>query len=220
MAPDALVTCPECGKNLKAKVFQQLVEMELTPEKQKRAVAVATRRNLESAKVGDRNRYGLVGGPKKDLEMHIAGTSGELPTAEYKGIPWAESVNTYGEPDVGDIQVRTRTLLGYELYVRPQTKTPCAIHSPIFEDGCGYCKTEGDDPKYPYMLVVLDLPKVYIMGWRYGWEAARKQWLRPHGGRRDAYFVPHEELKPPSTCPLWLPTGVEPQHDIHAEIKG
>lgn len=105
--------------------------------------------------------------------LHIEGAAGEIAFARARGCYWSSSVNTFSLPDVGDVQVRTRSRHDYELIVRD-------------------CDKDGD----VFALVTGRAPEFVVRGWIRGGDAKRKEWRREHGGREAAFFVPQAELHP------------------------
>ena len=142
-----------------------------TPEL-KHAAAVGAARHVAAIVRGHRDQHGAeLGG----WSIHIEGACGELAASKALGRVWPAFVNTYRSPqgDLGDgIEVRTRSRHDYELIVRVA------------------------DPDRPFVLVTGIAPFFRVHGWIMGGEAKRPEWLKPHGGREPAYFVPHEALRP------------------------
>jgi hypothetical protein len=111
---------------------------------------------------------------RTDGGMHIEGAGGECAVAKALKLYWSGSVDTFKrEGDVGDLEVRTRSEDWHELLIRP------------------------DDPSAIYVLVVGKIPHFRLVGWIHSSVAKqRNDWLKPHGGRPPAYFVPQSELRP------------------------
>jgi hypothetical protein len=93
--------------------------------------------------------------------------------AKAAGIYWDAAFDTFSKPDVGSFQVRTRSRSDYELLVR---------------------QCDADDERF--VLVTGTMPEFSVRGWILGADAKQERWLRTHGGRPPAYFVPHSELQP------------------------
>ena len=106
-------------------------------------------------------------------QIHIIGAHGELVFAKGMGFYWDFSVNKFRMGgDVGDIQVRTRSKLWHELKINHEDRN--------------------DDL---FVLVLGLAPDFYIGGCMYGREAKQtKGWLKEHGGREEAFFVPQANL--------------------------
>lgn len=109
--------------------------------------------------------------------IHIEGACGEVAVAKALGRYWEPTVNTFHDPDIRapdlgiDIQVRTRSRHDYELIIRPD-----------------------DPPCHAYVLVTGRAPHFRIWGYRLGHDIRRPDWLKEHGGRPAAWFVPQAEL--------------------------
>jgi hypothetical protein len=142
---------------------------------------VGMRRHLAALRGGNPDQHGRNG--EDGWTVHIEGAAGELAVAKVLDRYWSGSVNTYhDEGDVGQrLEVRTRSRHHYELLVRP-----------------------GDPPDSAYVLVTGRVPWFVVRGWVFGHEAMRPEWLRVHGDRPAAYFVPHEELSPLAELAGWL----------------
>lgn len=114
---------------------------------------------------------------------HIEGACGEMAFAKAVDRYWCGSINTFrAGGDVGDIQVRTRSRHDYELIVRASDR-------------------DGD----AFVLVTGAAPNFRVRGWIRGAAAKNAQWIREHGGRAAAYFVPHAALRPVLELSLCTP---------------
>jgi hypothetical protein len=101
--------------------------------------------------------------------IHIEGACGEIAAAKVMGRFWSPTVNIFKAPDIGKtIQVRTRSRHSYELYVRP-----------------------GDNPDHCFVLVTGRAPDFRVRGYLMAFDARNDAWLKNHGGRPPAWFVPH-----------------------------
>jgi len=169
-ADNSLLRCKKCGSTLPAKVYKQTVEIILTPDEMLAAGEVGGRRNAEAKAAGLPDVHGYSG---NGLEVHVLGAQAELAAAKFLGVDWEATINTFKAPDVLDYQVRGRKLHGYDLIVRLN-----------------------DSDRAPFILVVGTGP-FYVVGWLYGHEAKREEWLATHGGREKAYFVPKSALHDP-----------------------
>lgn len=127
-------------------------------------------RQLESLKAGRIDRHGFSG---SGWNVHIEGACGELAAAKYLDMHWDGSIDTFKEPDLPLIQVRTRSRHDYELLVRPE-----------------------DDDAAIWLLVTGNCPSYWLRGWAMGQECKREEWLREHGQRPRAHFVPTSALRP------------------------
>lgn len=141
------------------------------------AVHVATRRQIQALRrpTVDVHRSGP--GEENAWTWHIEGAAGELAFAKLSHTYWAPTVDTFrSRGDVGDVEVRTRTRPGYELIVR--------------NDDCD---------ERAYVLVRGRIPRFEVVGWVYGREGKRPEWLQRYGGGEPAYFVPDSALHPIDT---------------------
>jgi hypothetical protein len=127
-------------------------------------------RQLASIKASRLDRHGFSG---NGWDVHIEGACGELAAAKYLDLYWDGSVDTFKANDLPLIQVRTRSRHDYELLVRPE-----------------------DDDEAIWVLVTGQSPCFWLRGWLMGRECKRFEWVREHGGRPPAYFVPTLGLRP------------------------
>lgn len=136
------------------------------------AANVGVRRHVSAVTSGRKPTHGI--DPSDGWRAHIEGACGELAVAKYLGKYWDGSVDTFRSmPDLGDIEIRTRSKDYYELIIR-----------------------EDDEPSKVYVLVTGIAPHYQVRGWIRGADARRDEWLQTHGGRPPAWFVPHEALTP------------------------
>lgn len=145
------------------------MEITLTSMEMLIATSLGTARHMQSVK-----RTPSRGQPKSaSLESHIMGAIGEIAAAKAIGIYPGFTVNNFDGADLGDdIQVRA-----------------CREGRLIVAD-----KDRGD---HKYVLVVGHPPEMNVVGWMWGSDAKRSEWLfDPKNNRPPAYFVPHEKLHP------------------------
>lgn len=109
----------------------------------------------------------------KGWQLHVEGACGELAFAKAMNWFWNGSVNTFKLPDVGNVQIRTRSEDHYELIIR---KTETGI----------------------FVLVTGIAPSYKVHGW-FNALHVRDEWIKDYGGREKAYFVPQKELYPLET---------------------
>lgn len=134
------------------------------------AAVVGVRRQIEAIQKGLPDRHGFEGA---GWNLHVEGAAGELAVAKAYGRFWDGSVNTFKRSgDVGQVQVRTRSKDGYDLIVR--------------------CDDRDEDR---FVLVVGRIPEFEVCGWIRGRDAKQDRWLKRHGGREAAYFVPRGALR-------------------------
>ena len=136
------------------------------------ASQVGSFRNTKSLAQGNPDAFGL-SADKDGWGLHIEGAAGEMAAAKALNIYWSATVNTFKKGgDLGDrIQVRTRSKHDYELLVHPSDR---------------------DDDVF--VLVTGKSPHFLVHGWISGRDAKQTAYLKTHGGRDPAYFVPHRAL--------------------------
>lgn len=147
--------------------------IELSEQEFRFAVKIGEIRQEEALSKNLPDKYGFDG--VAGLAVHIEGSAGELAVAKALGIPWDATVNTFKSlPDLtGNIEIRTRSKSDYDLLIRPDDK----------------------DDKI-FVLVIRKSTKIFdVIGWIKAKDAKQEQWLKTHGNRPAAYFVPQQELK-------------------------
>lgn len=122
--------------------------------------------------IPDKSESGNAGGWSYDIE----GALGEIAAAKALNLYWSGSVNSFGECDLGGIQIRTRSKAYYDLLVRPR-----------------------DDENCIWVLVTGSAGTYDVVGWINGTEAKQEQWLKTPNDREPAYFIPKSALKPIET---------------------
>ncbi len=137
------------------------------------AGSIGLKRHIEALQKGLADKHGFNG---DGWGAHVEGAAGEMAAAKAMNRYYSGSINTFREGDVGKLQVRTRSKDGYELIVRQNDR----------------------DDDY-FVLVVGKCPEFTVVGWIRAREAKNPQWLREHGGREAAYFVPQGMLEPIET---------------------
>lgn len=106
-------------------------------------------------------------------QRHIEGACGELAAAKVKNLYWSASIDTFKNGgDVGNVQVRTRSRLEYDLIVR-----------------------EDDRDEDTFVLVTGQAPSYLVHGMILGREAKKEEFKETYGGRPAAYFVPKDRLE-------------------------
>lgn len=144
----------------------------LTPVEAAMAGAVGSIRHGMSVKDGRRDRHGL----KADddgLSHHILGAAGELAVAKLLGRYWGGDVNSFKRPDVGNLQVRTRSKHEWDLIIR-----------------------EDDNPADAFVHVTGSPTRLIVHGWIRGRDGMLDEFRQNHGGRPPAWFVPRRVLRP------------------------
>jgi len=128
-----------------------------------------------------RNRDGILadadaekfGNNENTLAVHLPGCLGELAFAKATGQYWSGAGTSYhDDADVGAFQVRTTTHANGHLIVRPG---------------------EGHEDA-PWALVTGEFPVYTVVGWIWGRDARRQEWLRTPNDRPPAFFVPRGSL--------------------------
>lgn len=134
------------------------------------ATSVGAMRESESKRMGLPQRHGC--SDEKSKSVHIDGAMGELAAARAIGVEWQASVNTFKNGgDVGAWQVRTRSSHYFDLIIR-----------------------DNDRDDDVFILVTGTCPKYRVVGWIRAGDGKQKRWVKTHGGRPPAYFVPQSEL--------------------------
>jgi hypothetical protein len=127
-------------------------------------------RHYEAVKANKRDCHGFDG---DGWGIHIEGALGEQAVAKALNIYWDGSVNTWKANDLAGIQVRTRREGWHDLIVRQE------------------------DSDVSAWVLVTGKEGVYnVRGWIAGSDAKRPEWLKDHGNRPKAYFVPQSALRP------------------------
>ena len=139
------------------------------------AAQVGMDRYVRALKDGRTDAFGLEQRGSDGIALHVLGAAGEMAFAKATDRFWSGSIDTFADPDVGKIQVRTRSRHDYELLVRP-----------------------GDADDEVFVLVTGQVPTFWVQGWMLGKDAKRAEWAQTHGGRPPAYFVPQAALQPTS----------------------
>lgn len=114
-------------------------------------------------------------GARDSWDLHVQGALGEMVVAKWLGVYWDAAVNTFKRPDLGArVQVRCRSRHDYELIVR-----------------------RDDADQQLFVLVTGQPPTFFVRGFMLGVDAKRDEWLKDHGRREKAFFVPHAALRSP-----------------------
>lgn len=143
----------------------------LEPYEVDMAAGVGLRRQLDALHRGCGDRHGI--DPEDGWRAHIEGACGELAVARFLGMYWDGSTNTFrSRPDLGPVEVRTRSRESYDLIVR-----------------------KDDDPLKIYVHVTGRAPEFRVRGFIRGADARRDAWWQIHGGRPGAWFVPSGDLR-------------------------
>lgn len=135
------------------------------------AASVGAKRQIEAIQRGLSDQHGFTG--ENGWNLHLEGAAGEMAAAKAMNRFYSGSINTFKDGgDVGSIQGRTRSKSEYELIVRAN-----------------------DRDEDIFVLVTWRSPTFTVHGWIRGQDAKQTRWLRTHGNRPAAYFVPTAELR-------------------------
>lgn len=150
----------------------KVVTIELTKYEMEMACQVAMRRQVDAEYAGMRDRVNYKTF-SEGLRVHMLGCMGEVGVAKWMGIYWNGSSGTFSMlSDLGGgIEVRHRSLDIWDLIIRGQDR---------------------DDSTY--VLSTGDGRRITIHGAISGKEGKRNEWLRTHGNKSAAFFVPSESL--------------------------
>lgn len=145
----------------------------LTPAEYLMAANVGCLRHSESLQFKRKPNHGL----DEDADLlgiHVLGAAGELAVARVLGRYWAGDVASFKRADLGhSVQVRTRSRPDYDLIIR-----------------------HDDNPEDVYVLVTGTPTRLRVHGWIRGAEGRKDEWLKTHGDRPAAWFVPQSALRP------------------------
>lgn len=121
--------------------------------------------NLRSQRVP---AYGA--GKLADWQLHIEGVLGEYALSKYLNIRW-EGKGKLRAPDVGPVDVRTRSKHNYELILHKED-----------EDDRQFWLLTGTNGEY------------IVHGYILGSDGKREEYWKDPAGGRPAYFVPQDKL--------------------------
>ncbi len=178
--------------------------IELSIAAKHRAMELARARDEASRRKGSTPGYGgPEQGSREALDKNILGAFGEFVVAMFLGYPEPATINTYHAPDLpGGEQVRTRD---------PRRGLPKCDHLIVRRD---------DAPASPYVLVLLETPRLRIMGWLRGVDAMRDQFLFGYGQRPKQFFVPPTALSDAENLRLDRPSPICTQPMLtHKDIQ-
>jgi hypothetical protein len=98
----------------------------------------------------------------------INGCIAELALAKYLDIFWSGTVGRLDLPDVGRLQVRSKTEEGHRLVV-----------------------LRSDKDAQVFVSVLVGIPVCHLCGWMLARDAKRAEWLLPAADKPDRFFVPN-----------------------------
>ncbi|NBW09696.1 MAG: hypothetical protein EBR82_16900 [Caulobacteraceae bacterium] len=133
------------------------------------ATSVANLRQIMALRDGRQDAHGFAGDPWR---VHMEGACGEMALAKFLGVYWSGSVDAFRLPDVGSLQVRTRSSHEYDLIVR-----------------------HADSDESRYVLITGQAPRYVIHGWMLGKDAKQSHYYKTYGDRPGAFFVPQSDLR-------------------------
>lgn len=151
------------------------MEVRLTVSEIAQAAQVGMMRQLSSLKRNLSPAHGIR--PEQAWGSHIEGACGEMALAKALGVFWSGTVDQFKRPggDVLDLEVRTRSRHDYDLLVR-----------------------QDDRDEAVFVLLTGVAPVYVVRGWMRGSDCKQFEFMREHGGRECAYFVPQSRLNPMS----------------------
>jgi hypothetical protein len=134
----------------------------------------AARRWLDAVKRGYQNKHGFDG---DELAAHFWGVCGEMARAKAYNLYYSPTFDAFHSPDVGGVEVRTRTKHDWDLNIRPAD-----------EDGHFFTLVTVEPP-------VIDRFRVYEGGMFASEAKQHREWFKTYSSRRPkAYFVPQSAL--------------------------
>lgn len=128
-------------------------------------------RQAQNIRANRKPYYGA--GTLNDWQLHIEGCLGEFALAKFLGINWS-GVGKLRAPDVGEMDVRTRSRDDYELILHPE------------------------DPGDRIFWLLTGVNGTYcVRGWCHGRDGKLDRFWKDPAGGRPAFFVPHKALYSP-----------------------
>ena len=144
----------------------------LTWSEMMQAAMCGAMRNIAAMRDGRQPAPRVPHSAENTWTIHIEGAAGEMAFAKHAGFYWGATVNSFKLPDVGAIQVRTRSRHSYDLIIR-----------------------RGDCDDDVFVLVTGIAPRFVIRGWIGAREAkSHPEWIQTHGEGEAAWFVPQAAL--------------------------
>lgn len=135
------------------------------------AVQAGNLRRLNGVKHRRAEPYGAR--PTAAWNDDINGSIAELALAKYLDVFWSGTVGRIDLPDVGVLQVRSKTEQDHRLVI-----------------------LRSDDDAKPFVSVFVGVPTCHLCGWMHARDAKRAEWLLPDPSKPDRFFVPNSELLP------------------------
>lgn len=131
---------------------------------------VGIERCLHVIEAGRANMYGEQ--DDKFWQRHVEGAMGEMALAKFTNMYWNGTIGSVHLPDVGDLEVRTT-----------EHKDGCLIMHPK------------DKNKAKFVLAIGVRGKYEMVGWIFGHEGKKQEFVRDPNDRVAAYFVPQKALR-------------------------
>ena len=150
----------------------------LTPDDWDIALRLASARAVESLRSDRQDAVWTKATWIDEHSPHLGGAIGEIAFAKWTDTyPTCTVRNFRGDrPDATykgvEVELRWRSKPWYELIVR-----------------------EHDSDDSAFVLMRGGPPEVEVVGWTFGFDAKRPQFLQQHGSHASAYFVPDSELR-------------------------
>jgi hypothetical protein len=144
----------------------------LTPWEMLLAAQAGVMRQVENCKLRRTPHYSA--GSENDWQLHIEGCMGEFALAKFLGVHWTGK-GKLRAPDVGDVDVRTRSRDYYELILH-----------------------DADPDDRVFWLLCGNNGQYSVKGWITGKDGKRMEYWKDPAKGRPAYFVPHNALHPPN----------------------
>lgn len=152
-----------------------MILVTLSDDEMRRSAVDGFERQLEAVHMGLEPAAGL--DPDNEplhIGLHIFGDMRERAYAKGINRLFVSRINNFSGADFDErTQIRGRRLDWHELIVRPY-----------------------DNPDHIYVLVNGRMPNFKIIGELLGLDCMNPSWLKTHGNRAPAHFVPHSALKP------------------------
>jgi len=142
------------------------------------ASVIGGQRHSDAVAEGRRDNHGFDRSKRDGNDTHAFGAMGEMCVGAVTGVEWHGGVNTFKNADLGlNVQVKTRTSHGYELFIR-----------------------KDDNRQHAYVLVTGTEPEFKVWGWAWGHEIDANGRDDTFGnGREVVKVLRHDQLRPMST---------------------
>lgn len=146
------------------------LDVVLTEREMQSAAECAEKRLAAAARRAMRDRLS-----EYSIRSHKLGAIGERAFVKWVGIPWRCTMQRFGRPDFGRVEVRTVARVDQRLVVHSEDRLDAVV-----------------------VLMVADrLPIVHVRGCIRVVDARQPEWLDDPGERRPSYFVPQADLREP-----------------------